>query len=723
MRLTSRDICAWRAAACVFAAAPGAAMAAAAPAGGDPAPAVDEVVVTGTKQVGPVRVHDAPLAVTAFGKSALEAAHVDQLSDLTNLVPNVFLNSSETVQGVNNFSIRGMAVYDTIPSNTPTVGIFVDGVYIGASAGSALNTFDNASVEVLRGPQGLLFGRNVTAGALLVNTTDPSGQLHFSGQATVESGPDFTESAVLTGPLTANGMVDGKLGVYRNDDRGYFKNQFDGRQFGASDTTILRGALLINPDGALRTVLRYEHGAENGQGPASQNHGVFSANGFGFSINQPGFSRDRWDQVVADTRQKVSFGSGEIVNVLGWRKVSEAGLFDADSTPQTFFHFATDIDQHQISDELRYSGTLGRVTPTVGLYFYTDHLGYIENRQLAVANITGGGLQDSTTYAAFSNFDIALRPGLTLTLGARYSGEKKSAQVQGLVASATSPCSISAASCSAFDFRGSHSWFAFTPKVGLAWAPDSATNVYAYWTKGFRSGGYNLRQTNLLAPPGPYGQEVENTFEIGAKRDFLDNRLRINAAIFDNEFKNLQRAILQSSPTLGIVQTTANSADTQVTGFEGEVTAQVTDRLRLGGHVGYLHNHWTRIYIHLLGAGPVTPADYALQLPFLSPWSFGANAEYVRPSPFGDLAAQATYDHRDATPSNDANTGWLKAVNRIDVNLTLRAANGLSYSLYGKNLTNQVTTGLNNPLTFTPGETIAPLNKGRIVGLEVRYRY
>jgi iron complex outermembrane recepter protein len=684
---------------------------------------LEEITITATKRAEAVSVHDSPFAITAFGSATLADAHVDELSDLTSLVPNVFLNSSDTVQGVNNFSIRGMAVYDTIPSNTPTVGIFVDGIYVGASAGSALNTFDNASVEVLRGPQGLLFGRNVTAGAVLVNTSDPTNDLHVSARAAVESGLEYTESAVISGPLMDGGVLDGKLAGYRSDDEGYFKNQYDGRPFERLTTTIVRGAFLVRPNELFRTTVRYEHGDVNGDGPASQNHGAFSPDTFDFSINNPGFAHDRWDQIIADTRAKVAFGNGEVVDVLGWRQVSESGSFDADGTPQTFFDFNTDIDQHQVSNELRYSGTLGPVVPTAGIYYYTDHLNYIENRQLAAANITGGGLQDSTTYAVFSNFDVTLPADLTLTLGARYSREKKTAHVQALSASAVSPCSFDARECSAFDFNGNNVWNAFTPKIGLQWSPVRSLNVYGYWTKGFRSGGYNLRQTNPAVPPGPYDQEVENTFEVGAKKNLFSDRLRINVTAFVNKYTNLQRAITVASPTLGIVQTTVNSADTQIAGFESEVMAAVTERLRAGVNVGYLHNHWSRIYYNLLGTGPVTPANYDLGLPFLSPWSFGANLDYTVQTLLGDATAQANFSHRDRTPSNDANTGWLKAVNRLDANLSLHAAHGVVYSIYGKNLTNQVTYGLNNPLTFTPRETIAPLNKGRILGVELRYRF
>lgn len=681
-----------------------------------------DIVVTATKSVNATTVHRTPIAVTAFNEAALETGHVSALSDLTGSIPNVFLNASETVQGVNNFSIRGMAVYDTIPSNTPTVGIFQDGIYIGASAASALNTFDNESIEVLRGPQGLLFGRNVTAGALIVNSTGPTGKLTINARAAVASGPDFTESLVVSGPLTSDGLLTGKIAVYRNDDDGYFRNSFDGRKFGRSHSTILRAAVGIDPHGPVRTTVRFEHGVVDSQGPASQNHGVFSGDGFAFSINEPGYGHNRWTHVIADTRVPTRFGDGEFVNIAGYREVSERGLFDADSTPQTFFHFGTSIQHRQFSDELRYSGQFGPVTPTVGLYFYADRLNYVEDRVLAASEVSGGGIQKSQTYAIFGNFDVALQDDLVLTLGARYSTERKEVRIRGLQSVAASGCSLVTRSCSIFNFNDEHSWNAFTPKVGLRWTPTEATNLYAYWTKGFRSGGYNVRQTNLAAPPGPYAQEIENTYEIGIKQTFLDRRIRVNLAVFQNDYEGLQRAIFQASPTIGIAQTTVNSADTRIRGVEGELTLVPAVGVSLGGHFGYLDNSWRRIYFNLLGTGPVTPANYNLQLPFLSPWSYGLNASVTRPIGSTKLTVQVGFEHRDRTPSNDANSGFLKAVNQVDASALLQLDNGLSFSVYGKNLTNQATTGLNNPLTFTPGETIAPLNKGRVLGVEARFK-
>ncbi len=684
---------------------------------------LEEVVITATKVKNGVSVHDAPIAVSAFSENQLESAHVEQISDLSDFVPNVFLNTSSTVAAVNNLTIRGMGVYSSIPSSTPTVGVFVDGVYLGATAGTSLNSFDYGGIEVLRGPQGLLFGRNVTAGAVLVNTTDPTDDFHVRLRASVESDPNFTESAVVTGPLVS-GVVDGKLAVYRNDDAGYFRNLYDNNgHFGENRSTIARGALTFFPDDPLSTTIKLEYGHMDGDGPAGQNHGAIPPTSFNIDINTPGFQKNDWLQVIYTTKWAVGVGDGQVLNIMAWRRVDESGLTDADSTPETYFDFGQVMQQHQFSDELRYSGTLGRVTPTAGLFFYTDHLNYIEYRDLSLGtlNIIGGGQQDSTTYAGFGNFDVAMTQSLTLNLGGRYSSESKTAQVQDIALVATSPCSLPAKTCSSYDFRGSHTWYAFTPKVGLDWKPGRDTNAYLFWTKGFRSGGYNLRQTVLSSPPGPYNQEVEDTYEAGIKQNAMDGRLKANFAIFENHFNNLQRDVLFTDPVLGTVQTTVNTADVTIRGIEGEVNYAVSPRITVSGNFGYLESKFDRIFYNLLGSGPVTPADYGLALPFLSPWSYGGAVTYNYPTRFGNLDMRADFEHRDRSATNDANTDWLATVNDLGADLSLKTKSGFIYSLYGKNLLNNVTYGLNTPLPFLPNETFSPLNKGRVVGVEVRY--
>ena len=148
----------------------------------------DEIIVTATKQVGGVAEQDAPIAISVYGEEQLEALRVRDLEALSDSQPNVSLEDVGSIQGTANFSIRGLGINSSIPSIDPTVGVFVDGVYLGTTAGLLFDTFDMEAIEVLRGPQGVLFGRNVTGGAVLIRTKRPTDEFEASAQGAWETG-------------------------------------------------------------------------------------------------------------------------------------------------------------------------------------------------------------------------------------------------------------------------------------------------------------------------------------------------------------------------------------------------------------------------------------------------------------------------------------------------------------------------------------------------------
>ena len=688
-----------------------------------------DIVVTANKSAQGLSVQRTPIAVTAFDQSRIETGHVESISDLTNFVPNVYLNSGAVTPGVNNFSIRGAGVYSTIPSTTPTVGVFVDGVYVGANAGTALkNTFDLEGIEVLRGPQGLLFGRNVTAGAILLRTIEPSSTPLVRADVAVESGPLYRGSALVSGPLGDSDILAGKVAVSYTNDRGYFTNLGNGdSHFGKDVTSIFHGALTFKPSATFVNVLRVETGSEDADGPAGQNHAKFGRNTFDFELDTTGFNKLNWTNATLESRLGLGSGDGQVVNIAGWRKISADSLSDADSTTLLDLNLATYIDHHQFSDELRYSGTIGGVDATVGVYYYTDKLVYVETRDLAKGAVhrIGGGNQDSTTWAAFSNFNIHLGEALIINLGARYSTESKSAKVAVLQnVGPSNPCLPSILSCKSFNFRDKDRWNAFTPKIGFQWQPNGNTNLYGYYTKGFRSGGYNLRQTQPLSPPGPYDQEVVNSFELGLKQKAFAGRLNLALAAFTNQFKDLQRDIAFTDPLLGVVQTTANTADATIRGFEAEFHWLVVPGLTFGGNLGYLHGKIDKLKHALSPSGIITPDQLRLKIPFLSPWSYGLNVNYKQPVPWGQISATAAFQHLDRQFSNDQNTGILNPVNNLDLDLTSEFARSrLKASVYVKNLLDRTTFGVDSPLPFTPGQTFSPLNKGRVIGFRLAYAY
>src|SRR5690606_3094339 len=255
---------------------------------------------------------------------------------------------------------------------------FVDGMYLGIIGGVVLDVFDLEGIEVLRGPQGLLFGRNVTGGAVLLRTTRPTDELSVKAKVAGETGINQYYQAVVSGPIIDT--AGGKLAVYHNNDDGWHENLFNGENHGAAETTIVRGAFDFTPNDRLDMVLRYDHGDSEGDGPASQNAGLYSVDSFDFSIDERGFYDAKWDQAILETSLDVDFGEGQIVNIFGYREYENRTLGDIDSSPLFVFHAMSSTDQDQWSNELRYSGSFSNVYLTSGIFYLDQSLGYFERR-------------------------------------------------------------------------------------------------------------------------------------------------------------------------------------------------------------------------------------------------------------------------------------------------------------------------------------------------------
>jgi len=683
----------------------------------------EEIMVTATKKSQAQAVQDVPVAVTAFSERQLDALHMREISDLSFKIPNVSLDDIGTTRGTANFSIRGLGINSSIPSIDPTVGVFVDGMYLGLTGGVLFDQFDLQSVEVLRGPQGLLFGRNVTGGAVLLNTTDPSFEARGRAKISYESGDNVSVAGLYTGPISDN--VAFKLGVYYNNDGGWFTNLANNNEnFGKRETFIVRPAVTLRASDSVELTLRYEHGESDGDGPASQNHGLFGRDTFDFAVDEEGNYSLTWDQAIAELNVDVSFGDGTITNIMGWRQSDGSSLGDIDATSSFLFHAPAGTKADQFSNELRYAGRFDdKLDVTVGVYYFTQDIDYFERRQIlgGLLDISGGGIQEQSTKAIFGSFDLDLSDELTLITGIRYTEEEKSADIATL---RTGGCNNDTRVCTP-DFSDSEEWSNVTPKLGLRWQADDNTQFYGFWTKGFRSGGYNLRNTSPTASPGPFDPESTSNFEIGLKRDNEDKTLRTNFAVFVNNITDMQREVNLADPTAGVVQIIDNTADARIWGFEGEVQMQLTPELTFTSSIGVLDSKYKEILFDISSDGVVNDADLALELPRLAPLTYSFGLIYdTEIEDWGNLFATVNYSHRDLSFYTDNNRGFLNAANMMDANITVEFMEGsMALSLYGKNLLNEVTYGGDTQLPFFPGATFSPLNKGRTYGVELLFNF
>lgn len=719
-----------------------------------------DIVVTARKR-GEERLQDVAIAATAFGPQQLQAQNFQTLQSVSFSMPNVQLESLGSVKGVASFSIRGLGINSSIPSIDPTVGVFVDGVYLGITSGVMFDNFDIAGLEVLRGPQGVLFGRNVTGGAVLVRTTAPTDELKVNLHAGVETGARYTVDGVVTGPLI-DGLLSAKVAGYYSKDNGWFHdNRAGGGKLGESETKIFRGALRLTP-GDLDLVLRYDHNEGNGDGPIPQNHAIYSRTSYDYASAYKGYYRYKSDQATLEGNLKVGLGNGTITSITGYRRYFGISSSNVDGTfrrpgisdginfgPGAAFNLETNTLQDQWSQELRYAGTFGRVDLTTGVYYFTQDIDYAERRlidtSLLVAGASepvGGGIGDFSAKGAFAAVDVRAIDSVTINLGLRYSKENKKADISRIRAAGNvfdgRVGGVFETRQLALTDRGFDlSFDNWSPKIGAQWKPNSDILVYGFWTRGYRSGGINLRHTALSLTPRPFGQEEQKTYEIGAKLDLLDRRLRLNGALFTNDIRNIQREQITSDPVSGVQQLIVNAGNARIRGFEAEASLRITDTLLLSGQGGYLDGKYTAVVVDINGDGLVNGLDQALKLPRLAPWTYGATLTHdLRLGEEALVTSRVSWNHRDRNFFSDNNRGFFHAVDIIDANITIKPTGSrMSVSLYGTNLTNETTYGSDTLLPDIPqfgGDgasgprplpTYSPLNRGRVIGIEARYSF
>ncbi len=738
------------------------------------------VTVTATKKANVENVQDVPVAITAFNADTLDALNVTTLESLSYSAPNVSLDDVGTAKGTANFAIRGLGVNSSIPSIDPAVGVFIDGVYLGVNSGVVVDLFDLDSIELLRGPQGLLFGRNTTGGAVVVNTANPTDEFSYKVRASYDGpidsnrgGGNATIQGIVSGPLIEN-VLNGKLGVAYNTDAGYFENKFNGDNHGENQSVTYRGALEFMPTDELTFLGKLEFTDTRSDGPSGQNRSYFERDSFDMSINNPGFGESETVLGSLRTDLDVDFGNGVITNIFGYRSYDSTSSGDIDATPFTLFHSNAEFNQEQYSNELRYAGTFDKIDLTTGLFYFEQTLEYTEIRNLPTTRpaalpasvpwgFYGGGVMDHTTWGVFANVDYSLTDKLILTGGLRYSTEEKDAGV--VFIRPRLPCSVVAGTCSPDGnnaliglltggtvaepngFRDSDEWSNWTPKVGLQYFFNDDMQAYGHYTKGFRSGGYNFRITDLpifyqfVAATGSQGfdEEEVDSYEVGFKSQAYGGRAQLNGAVFLTEVANMQREV-NTAGASGVVQNIVNTADATIWGAELDGRYAFTDTLLGTFNVGLLDAGYDDVFFDLDADGVVGASDRDLDLPRVPEltWGFGVLKDFDLGDD-GALTFRANFQHRDRIAYTDSNFGWIQEADMVDVDLTWETPiDGLAASLYGKNLLDEVqagndtqlpfpgplSTGVNSAYAQYPaGGTFSPLKKGRVLGVELTYVY
>jgi iron complex outermembrane receptor protein len=605
-----------------------------------------EIVVTAQRREE--RIQDVPLAVTAVDEVAIERLNARDIRDLTASVPNLVLNEVNIGPSMSQVSLRGVNSQDPEKSFDPAVGVFVDGVYLGTSAFNLLDAFDLQRIEILRGPQGTLFGRNTTGGAINAFRTQPTGELGGKARVIVGTANRLDVQGLVNFPIIED-VLAGKVSAIRQTDDGIYENTAGGAT-GARDRWAASATVRFTPNNRLEATLIYDHAEDDSELTPYAPRGVsfFSpipvrvtqpsfptspatiTPGFGpdayclapggrceemvSSITDPHFQESRLDALTLNTTYELS-PQFTLDAVLGWRKSEEAVYIDFDGTDRTVFNSARFQQYEQRSAELRltsdFSGPLNFVA---GLFHFESEYALQQAIKLdlrmagapvplGALYVNGSGDEDqheAQTTAIFVQGDYEIMPTVTVTVGGRLTWDEKSifttfrgaprapTQAYSILEGVLPGRPITSQGGATVDF------FEFTPKVAVNWKPSDDILLYASYSRGYNAGGFSARAGTVADVTTPFDPEYINAFEIGVKSDLLERRLRLNVAAFLNDYQDKQEEAIQPGPPPSFTSTTVrNVSGARIAGLEIEATALITEAFQVDFAFGYMAAEYT----------------------------------------------------------------------------------------------------------------------------------
>ncbi|WP_194745097.1 TonB-dependent receptor [Thermaurantiacus tibetensis] len=634
----------------------------------------DDIVVTARRREE--RLQDVPVAVSAFGLETLEQLQILRTENLAAAVPSLYINRISASPSALVVFLRGAGeqVGGLATSESP-VGIYVDDVYFARLASASFDLAEAERIEVLRGPQGTLYGRNTMTGALKITTRRPTGSPFVRAEAGWGRFDRVRLNATASAPVTDGLAVLATVGF--TDADGWFDNLGTDPRRGDRRTWNTRATLATTGSGPISARVSgfWAKDTNDGITPAPVNPAPpFERLAGGFRTTRspvPAYGENRQWGVTADIAADLS-DTWTLKSITGWIETRDrwgldfsGGFRNASGTIVAGFFRQSETRQRQLSQELQLQGELadGAARVTFGGYVFdekaeqtlADSFGVGVFGPFPVSLLPSSFDLDTKSRALFAQAEIRLADGLTATLGGRYSWEKK--RFSGLIQNGLGFPPAYAPPVSRQLDEGE-----FTPRFGLDWRISPDVLAYASIARGFKAGGFNgLAVANPTIFGAPYDAESVWAYEAGVKSDLLDRRLRLNLAWFWNDLRDIQQNVVVGG---GSTQT-QNAARARLTGLEAETSLAVTDTLRLFGMLSLLFDR----YLELDPASQAAIAG-ATRLPLVSRVQSQLGASWRQPvSDSVDLLATLDWSHRSSRFSEAANLplGRIGPVDRVNL--------------------------------------------------------
>ena len=718
----------------------------------DPA-AVEEIVVTAQKRSE--NLQDVPVSVTAINGQALEARGVTNVIGLNNLAPGLRVSSGDAAANPKIF-IRGVGLSDFNPNSSSGVGVYVDGVYVGSPLAQMAGFFDIGQVEVLRGPQGTLYGRNTNGGAVNITTRRPTWDF------TAEAGAEYaTYNAVTLNGAVGGPVIDDVLAVraaaqYVKDD-GYTYNRVTGHDVNATDYWAVRLSALYTPTPDIEALFQLNRFVNRGDATQPQHRATMafdpSAAGpdglcapayytsglcgdlFGYAdldhndraLDANAEGKDKIDLFGLSAQVNWDLGPVSLVSVTAWSWAHRNAFENTDANPFQMLEINYLARQNQFTQELRLqsNGDDNRFNWVVGAYFMDETVRDASTQDVlrdlrplfpdgysladSVAAFSYPYTQDTRSYALFGQADYRITDRLIGTVGLRYSADEKAMDYR------------SQAEGGLFvllDFKQEKTFSAWSGRLGLRYEVSDDLNLYATYNRGFKSGGFFGGLATTAEEMEPYDNEQLDAFEVGVKSQLFDRRLRLNASAFYYDYQDQQvfAQVLRNGLTVLVLDNAANS---EVYGAEVEATARITENLTVDAGLSLLKAEYGE-YVTLTGdfSGNTLPqspkvtfniaARYSLPLANGSELNAAVDAAYSSKIYFDNSNAERL--SQDAVWVAGVQGGWTSPDGKVELGGFVRNLFDETYAVSISNIDSL-------------GEDLVTLNRPRSIGVFLRYRY
>lgn len=738
------------------------------------APGQTRDVITVTARRREESIQDAPIAVTALGADDLDAIGAVDLTDVQKVTPNATI---EVARGSNSTLIafiRGVGQQDPLWGFEPGVGLYIDDVYVARPQGAVLDIFDIERVEVLRGPQGTLYGRNTIGGAIKYVTSRLSDEPEFEAGVSVGSYNQLDYMASGSLPLGDTFAVGGALARYTRD--GFGENVFTGADHYNKDIIAGRVSAEWTPRDDLFFRLAYDRteddsnakhgyrlipGVTNGEPVLDDVYDTRGGAGDRNSVETEGLSlTGEWRVNDWLTLKSITAGREDYTDT----------PIDFDALPVNDFDVPAFYENEQFTQEFQALFDTGRWSGVAGLYYLN---GAYEG---AFDTVLGNLGVNAPTYGDVSKISLSAYADVTydindvwsVSVGGRYTEDQTRASVirQTFLGAAPSPFLGGTGGlllATGSNFTSERTDDQFSPRVNVTYEPSDALSLYASYSQGFKSGGFDPRGN--AGPVGTvqydvitrgFDPEIVDSFEVGAKGSLADGRIVYRAAAFYSEYTDQQITVQTSEvdPATGLdtfVSTVLNAGESEYMGLELEGSAFITDAFSIDYMLGLIDAEIVELTTTQADAGgnpiEVDISDqYVVQNTPEYTWRLAANYEMAMPNGYGDLRLTAGVSYRDdinlfnvpntgepvalaglpttPLPALDANTSYTL----LDASVIWDFSENWRFSLIGRNLTDEEyrIAGYNfagsNQLGVD-GAYSAFYGDPRTVTASVRYRY